>query len=34
MCNVHLHDLWLDGVYGAFTPIAAPDQGEMAKLLR
>ena len=35
-CNVHLHDLWLDGVYadgGAFTPIAPPDRAEMAKLL-
>ena len=35
-CNVHLHDLWLDGVYGhdgAFTPIAAPAREEMAALL-
>ena len=35
-CNVHLHDLWLDGVYGqdgAFVPIAAPDREEMAALL-
>lgn len=35
-CNVHLHDLWLDGVYaddGRFVPIAAPDRAEMAALL-
>ena len=35
-CNVHLHDLWLDGVYDEtdeFIPIAGPDRAEMGKLL-